>query len=120
LRPPVSRSQYVPGAKPVGTVTASVVPSRLIATNPLLPRENAIAFAPSSHQLVTSVPATVRRKRTMLRRYGSRCSHTQSPNVAVSRLEAQRTGSVHPFASDGGPIEFPDGQTNAKLERIDG
>src|SRR5437773_1558993 len=36
LRPPVSKSQYVPGANPVGTVTVSVVLSRLIATNPFV------------------------------------------------------------------------------------
>src|SRR5438132_153021 len=67
LRPPVSRSQYTPGGTVVATVVASAVVPRLIATKPLSPRENAIALMPSSHQSTTSVPATVRRKRTIPR-----------------------------------------------------
>src|SRR5690348_9245007 len=91
-----------------------------MATNPLFPREKAIALAPLSHQWLMSVPATTRRKRTMFLIAGSRCSHTHSPSTAVSRLDAQVTFTVQPLASEGGPIEFSSGQSNAKLERIEG
>src|SRR5216117_1341321 len=43
----------------------------------------------------------------MFRMYGSRCSHTHWPIVAVSRLDAHVTSFVLPPASDGGPIMFP-------------
>src|ERR1051325_6108371 len=105
---------------PVGMEATMSAGSLLIATNPLSPREKAIALAPSSHQWFWSVPATTRRKLTMFRTYGSRCSHTHFPISAVSRLEEQVTGRVHPSASEGGPIEFPPGQLNAYVERIGG
>src|SRR5207249_1114857 len=96
------------------TTSAATVPcSLLMATKPLSPRENAIALVPSSHQWLTSVPATTRRKPTMFRIYGSRCSQTHCPIVAVSRLEAQVTLLVLPAASEGGPVEFPAGHANA-------
>ena len=102
----------MPGGIPVATVAATGALSRLMATKPLLPREKARALAPLSHQWLMSVPATTRRKLTMFRRNGSRCSHTHWPIVAVSRLGAQVTSLVQPSASDGGPIEFPAGQSN--------
>src|SRR5262245_29346239 len=120
LFPPPITSQYVPGAIPVTTVVSTVDVSRLIATNPFVPRENAIAFAPLSHQWLTSVPATTLRNRTMFRIDGSRCSHTHSPSTAVSRLDVQVTLLVLPFESDGGPIEFSPGHAKAKRDRIDG
>src|SRR6185437_3878407 len=49
-RPPVRRSQYLPAGMPVVIVVATVESSRLMATNPRLPRENAMASEPSSHQ----------------------------------------------------------------------
>src|ERR1051326_5280138 len=98
---------------PVGTVATMSAGSLLIATNPLSPREKAMAVGASSHQWFWAVPATTRRKLTMFRRYGSRCSHTHLPISAVSRLEEQVTGRVQPSASEGGPIEFPPGQLNA-------
>jgi len=64
-----------------------------------------------SYELV--VPATTRLKRTMVRMCGSRCSHTQVPTVAASNDAAQVTSPVLPLPSDGGPIEFPAGQSNA-------
>ena len=82
--PPVSRSQYVPGARPVWIVAVSAMVSRFNATNPLSPRENAIALAPLSHQPVCGVPATTRRNPIMLRMEGSRCSQTHWPLVTVS------------------------------------
>ena len=39
-----------PAARPVTMDAVTAALSRLIATNPLSPRENAIAFAPLSHQ----------------------------------------------------------------------
>ena len=63
--PPVSRSQYVPDASPVVIVAVTGVVSRFKATNPLSPRENAMALAPLSHQPVWGVPATTRRNPTM-------------------------------------------------------
>src|SRR5512133_1812971 len=109
LLPPLSRSQYVPAGSPVAIGATGVIDAvpRLMATKPLLPREKAIAFAPSSHQWLTSVPATRRRKPTMATMYGSRCSHTHWPIVAVSRLAAQITLLVLPLASDGGPMSRP-------------
>src|SRR4029077_7053159 len=98
---------------PVASVVSTTLLSRLIATNPLAPRENAMALAPSSHQWLTSVPATSFRKATMPRIDGSRCSHTHAPSLAVSRLDAHVTGSVQPLASEGGPMEFSAGQLNA-------
>src|SRR2546430_288834 len=98
---------------PVAIVVSSGTPSRLMATKPLSPRENATALAPSSHQWFTSLPATSFRKETILRMYGSRCSHTHWPTVAVSRLDAQVTSLVLPFASDGGPKSFPTGPADA-------
>src|SRR2546422_1471246 len=112
-RLPLRRSRYVPAVIPVVTVASSVLEPPLIATKPLSPRENAIALAPLSHQWLMSVPATTWRKLTMLRIERSRCSQTHCPIVAVSRLDAHVTFTVHPFASDGGPIEFPAGQSNA-------
>src|SRR5207247_6953820 len=102
-----------PGGIPVAIVVSTTALSRLMATNPLSPRENAIAFSPLSHQWLRSVPATVLRNATMRRMEGSRCSHTHRPIAAVSRLEAQVTAVVQPFASEGGPMEFPAGQSNA-------
>src|SRR6266516_817154 len=113
ISPPVKMSQYVPGGIPVATVVSTPAPSQLMATKPLSPRENAMALVPSSHQWLTSVPATTLRKATMPRMYGSRCSHTHWPTVAVSRLDAHVTAVVQPFASDGGPMEFPAGQSKA-------
>src|SRR5258707_4095106 len=98
---------------PVVMVVSRPTVSLLIATKPLAPRENAIAFAPLSHQWLMSVPATTWRKPTMFRIDGSRCSHTHWPTVAVSRLAAQLTAVVQPFASDGGPIELTDRQLNS-------
>src|SRR5712691_2837153 len=97
---------------PVVIVVSRPVVSLLIATNPLVPRENAIAFAPLSHQWLMSLPATTWRKLTIFEIEGSRCSQTHWPAPAVSRLEAQVTGSVQPYGSDGGPSEFCDGQSN--------
>src|SRR5712691_5694856 len=105
---------------PVVIVVSRPVVSLLIATKPLSPRENAIAFAPLSHQWLISLPATMWRKLTIFRIEGSRCSQTHWPAAAVSRLEAQVTAVVQPFGSDGGPSEFSEGQWNTKLERIDG
>src|SRR5512146_1568273 len=105
---------------PVAIVVSSAAASRLIATNPLSPREKAIASAPSSHQWLTSLPATTRRNRTMFLMAGSRCSHTHWPVVAVSRLDAQVTSLVLPLPSEGGPMALPAGQANAKLDRMDG
>src|SRR2546430_17581780 len=105
---------------PVAIVVSSGTPSRLMATKPLSPRENATALAPSSHQWFTSLPATSFRKETILRMYGSRCSHTHSPAVAVSRLGGQGTSLVLPSASDGGAMWVPARQANAQPERIDG
>jgi hypothetical protein len=48
--PPVRMSQYVPALNPVLTAAETAVVSRLIATNPLSPREKAIASRPLSHQ----------------------------------------------------------------------
>src|SRR5947207_12673214 len=98
---------------PVVTVVSSAVEPLLIATNPLVPREKAIALAPLSHQWFTSAPATRWRKLTIFKIEGSRCSQTHVPVVAVSRLDAQDTAVVQPLASDGGPIALPDGQSNA-------
>src|SRR5262245_55150691 len=120
LRPPPIRSQYVPDAIPVATVDCTRVDPLLIETNPLSPRVKAIALAPSSHQWFTSVPATIRLNATMFRIDGSRCSHTQSPICAVSIDAAHCKGVVLPAASDGGPIELPEGHANAKLESTDG
>src|SRR5258705_6873162 len=97
---------------PVVTVVSRPVVPLLIATNPLLPRENAIALAPLSHQWFTSVPATTWRKLTIFRIDGSRCSQTHSPPPAVSRLDAQETAGGQPFAAQGGPSEFCAGQLN--------
>ena len=97
---------------PVVTVVSRPVVPLLMATNPLLPRENAIALAPLSHQWFTSVPATTWRKLTIFKIEGSRCSQTHWPIPAVSRLEAQTTGVVQPVASEGGPSEFCAGQLN--------
>src|SRR5882762_5800336 len=98
---------------PVVTVTARAGLLPLIATNPLSPRENAMALAPSSHQWFTSVPATTLRNPTMRSIERSRCSHTHWPTVAVSKLDAHVTAVVQPLASDGGPIAFPAGQVKA-------
>src|SRR5258706_7376884 len=103
----------------VATVVSRTVAPLLIATNPLVPRENAIAFAPLSHQWLMSVPATTWRKPTMFRIDGSRCSHTHWPTVAVSRLAAQLTAVVQPLASDGRPIELPPRQMHAQLDTIE-
>src|SRR2546422_2556613 len=111
--PPVKMSQYVPGSIPVAIVVSTAALSRLMATKPLVPREKAMALAPSSHQWLTSVPATSFRKATIPRMDGSRCSHTHTPIVAASRLDAHVTSLVLPPASDGGPIMFPAGQANA-------
>src|SRR5258708_11542727 len=97
----------------VATVVSRLVAPLLIATNPLVPREKAMAFAPLSHQWLMSVPATTWRKPTMFRIDGSRCSHTHWPTVAVSRLAAQLTAVGQPFPSDGRPISLPDGPLNA-------
>src|SRR5712691_13485200 len=98
---------------PVATVAVTAALPTLMATKPLSPREKAIALAPVSHQWLMSVPATTRRKLTMFRMAGSRCSHTHSPIIAVSRLDAHVTALVQPLASDGGPIALPAGQVNA-------
>src|SRR5688500_2811403 len=107
FRPPVSRSQYVPAGRPLEIEAASDVTSRLIATNPLSPRENAIACWPLLHQRLTSLPATKRRKPTMRAIEGSRCSQPHWPIVAVSRLEAQLTALVSLATFDGGPASSP-------------
>src|SRR5439155_26188465 len=104
MRLPEIKSRYVPGAMPVVMVVSWVLGSLLIATKPWAPREKAIALAPLSHQLLIFVPATTCRKLTICRIDGSRCSHTQCPIVAVSRLAAQVTAVVQPFASEGGPM----------------
>src|SRR2546426_2497384 len=96
---------------PVVIVVSRPVVSLLIATKPLSPRENAMEFAPLSHQWLMSLPATMWRKLTIFRIEGSRCSQTQ-PTLAVSRLDAHVTAVVQPFASDGGPSEFSEGQLN--------
>src|SRR5258705_1150416 len=90
---------------PVVTVVSRPVAPLLIATNPLLPRENAIALAPLSHQWFTSVPATMWRKLTIFRIDGSRCSQTHWPAPAVSRVDAQETAVGQAFASEGRPSE---------------
>src|SRR2546421_9756717 len=109
---PAIRSRYVPAAIPVVIVVSGPVVSLLLATKPLSPRESAIAFAPLSHQWLMSLPATTWRKLTIFRIDGSRCSQTHWPPAAVSRLDAQVTAVVQPFASDGGPSEFSEGQLN--------
>src|SRR2546428_9390171 len=111
--PPVRMSQYVRGSIPVAIVVSTATAARLMATKPLVRREKAMALAPSSHQWLTSVPATSFRKATIPRMDGSRGSHTHWPTVAASRLDAHVTALVLPPASDGGPIMFPAGQANA-------
>src|SRR5258706_1674012 len=99
---------------PVVTVVSRPVVPLLIATNPLLPRENAIALAPLSHQWFTSVPATTWRKLTIFKIDGSRCSQTHWPAPAVSRLVAPLTGHLQPTPCEGGPSELCGGQASTE------
>src|SRR2546422_5801291 len=100
-------------------VVSTPLVSLLIATKPLSPRENAIAFAPLSHQWLMSLPATMWRKLTIFKIDGSRCSQTHWPAAAVSRLDAQVTAVVQPFPPDGGPRDVSQGPLNTQLERSD-
>ncbi len=70
------------------------VDSRLIATKPLSPRENAMALPPLCQRPARAVPATARRKPVMARITGSRCSQTHSPMLTVSKVAPQRTTSA--------------------------
>ena len=93
----------------------------LIATKPLLPRENPTAIVPSSQLVLRSVPATDFRNRIIWRIHGSRCSQSHWPSAAVAGFATQFWPAIVPFAA-GGPASRPpcDVGSNEKPDMIIG
>lgn len=76
-RPPVMTSQYWPVGKLVNNLTFISYGSRLNATNPRVPRLNAIWFFPLFQKLTTGAVCTTFLNATIFRMAGQRCSQTQ-------------------------------------------